>query len=349
MPEPAALLVTGATGFVGGHFLRAAHAAGHPLAALARPTSKREHLAELPIDWCLGDVASKGEVDAAVARLAATAEGRATALVHGAAVISYKTGSGPLQDAVNVEGTRHVLDAAARHGIDRVLLVSSVVAVGVAPDARSTIDEEAPFELVREVTGKPFVSDYMRTKRVAEELALGRDDLDVVVVNPGAIFGEAPTPSNTAHVFQRVEHSPIGRIAAPGSLSAVGVEDVAAGMLLALAKGRRGRRYLLTDENLCLGELVARIEAAIRPGAPGRRVLKPGRGTWAALVAGARLVDRFHRLEVVTPTALELLGLHFRYDSSRARQELGWSPQSLDLVLAKTASWLRRIGWLPPV
>jgi dihydroflavonol-4-reductase len=49
---------------------------------------------------------------------------------------------------------------------------------------------------------------------------------------------------------------------------------------------------------------------------------------------------------VVTPTALELLGLHFRYDSSRAREELGWRPRPLDEVLLETATWLRRISWL---
>lgn len=356
MPEPA-LLVTGATGFVGGHLLRQAAAAGHPLLALARPSSARGHLDDLDLAWHTGDVTDPASVDAAASALAARgrAEGRPTWLVHGAAVISYATGVGPLQQAVNVDGTRHVLDAAERHGIDRVLLVSSVVTVGVAADAEAALDEDAPFADVARVTGRPYVSEYMRTKRAGEDLALARAAAweagggpELVVVNPGAIFGEAPTPSNTAQVFRRVEGSLLGRVAGPGSLSVVGVEDVARGILLALERGRTGRRYLLTDENLRLEELLRRIQRVLRPAGPQPGLLRPGPRAWRALVGATRLLDRVKPLHVVTPTALELLALHFRFDSTRARTELGWTPEPFDDVLENTATWLRRIGWVRP-
>ena len=340
----AELLVTGATGFVGAHFLPLMESAGYRVAGLCRPTSDRRHLAGVDVAWSFGDVTDAKSVDAAVRALAERAahSGRPAWLVHAAAIISYRTGSGALQEAVNVEGTRHVLAAARRFGIDRLLLVSSVVAVGVAPSSEATIDEDAPFADVQRITGRPYVSEYMRTKRAAEELVLAADDLDVVVCNPGAIFGVAPVPSNTAQLFHRAESSAIGRFAAPGSLSAVGAPDVAMGLQLALERGASGRRYLLTDANLRLAELLRlvlgvleseRVPIAVPPWA------------WRGLVGGARLVDRVRRLEVVTPTALELLGLQFRFDSSRARRELGWAPAPFETVLAETAAWLRRIGW----
>lgn len=339
------LLVTGATGFVGAHFMPLMAARGYGLLGLCRASSKRGHLAHLPIEWCTGDVTDAASVDAAVGRLRvrADAAGRPAWLVHGAAVISYKTDSGPLQDAVNIEGTRHVIEAAERHGIERVLLVSSVVTVGVAASGGDAIDEDTPFANVERITGRAYVSEYMRTKRAAEQIALAASGPEVVVVNPGAIFGPAPVPSNTAQIFRRAESSAIGRFAGPGSLSAVGVWDVAAGMRLALERGQAGRRYLLTDENLLLPELFARV---LRELGSSRKLIGVPPGAWRALVAGARLVDRVRRLEVVTPTALELLGLHFRFDSSRARSELGWAPEPFDDVLAKTATWLHEIGWV---
>lgn len=340
-----ALLVTGATGFVGAHFLPLMEAAGYSLAGLCRPTSERGHLADVAVEWSFGDITDAASVESAVCAHAERArrEGRSAWLVHGAGAISYRTDAGALLEAVNVEGTRNVLDAARRHGIERLLLVSSVVAVGVAPSGHAAIDEAAPFEDVARICGRPYVSEYMRTKRAGEELALGCQDLEVIVVNPGAIFGPAPVPSNTAHIFRRVESSAIGRFCGPGSISAVGVWDVARGMQLALERGVAGRRYLLTDENLRLAELFERVQREL---ASERHLVELGPRTWRSLVAGARLVDWVRRLEVVTPTALELLGLHFRFDSSRARSELGWTPEPFDDVLAKTAPWLRGLGWI---
>ena len=144
----AELLVTGATGFVGAHFLPLMARHGYGLGGLRRASSNHAHLDGVEIAWSLGDVTDAAAVDAAVRSLRERSEsrGRAAWLVHGAAVISYRTGSGALQDAVNVEGTRHVLAAAERYGIERFLHVSSVVTVGLAPSGREAIDEEAPFD-----------------------------------------------------------------------------------------------------------------------------------------------------------------------------------------------------------
>jgi len=342
----AAVLVTGATGFVGAHFVPLIAAEGHAVLGFCRASSERAHLVDDVHAWALGDITDAAAVDAAVAELRALADARGEPawLVHAAGMISYRTDAGAALERVNVDGTRHVLAAAARHGMDRLLLVSSVVAVGVAPRVDAPLDEAAPFDVVREVTGKPWVSDYMRTKRAAEELVLAAADrLDVVAVCPGSIYGRAPVPSNSAQIFRRVESSPLGRIAGPGALSVVGVEDVARGMLLALERGERGQRYLLTDENLPLADLLARIQRIV---GVEHRIARLGSSAWRALVLGARLVDRVRPLHTVTPTALELLGLTFSFDSTRARRDLGWQPEPFDTVLARTAAWLRELGWL---
>ena len=340
----AAILMTGATGFVGAHFVPHMQALGHDVSGLCRPTSQRAHLGD-QVTWCMGDVTDAEAVHAAagVLRRRADARGEPAWLVHGAGVISYATRAGSLMQRVDVDGTRHVLDASRAAGIDRVLLVSSVVAVGVAPAVDEPLDETADFSMVRAVTGQPHVSEYMRTKRAAEELALAATDLDVVVVNPGSIYGRAPVPSNSAQIFKRVESSLLGRIVGPGSLSVVGVQDVARGMQLALERGARGQRYLLTDENLALVDLLERIQRVV---GVEHNLIECGPRTWRALVAATRLLDRVRPLHVVTPTALQLLGLSFSFDSTRARRDLGWQPEPFDTVLRRTAAWLLSIGWL---
>lgn len=359
----AAILVTGATGFVGAHLVPRLVDAGHHVLGLARASSDTAHLdgwwrgscAQRDVDlgaghfeWLRGDVTDAPSMAAAAEALRAAADrrGEPAELVHGAGLISYATGAGPALERVNVEGTRHAVGAAALAGVRRLLVVSSVVAVGVAPSVDAPLDEDAPFERVRALTGKPYVSEYMRTKRAAEELAFAEGaaaGLDVVAVNPGSIYGQAPVPSNSSQIFKRVERGLLGRIASPGSLSVVGVEDVAAGIQLALERGAPGRRYLLTDENLAMAALLKRIQRTVGVERP---LLTPGPATWRALVRGACLVDRFRPLHVVTPTALELLGCSFSFDSTRARRELGWQPQPFDTVLRRTAEWLHSIGWL---
>jgi dihydroflavonol-4-reductase len=345
MEAPAHIFVTGGTGFLGEYFLRLMAGRGHRIWALARPTAKRSHLDDLGLTWVEGDVTDRGSLQASVKDFVESArkEGRRTWLVHGAAVISYETRSTELHDSVNHEGTRNVVSAAQESGVDRLLHVSSVVAVGVAPDSATNLDEDALFSRSQEIMGRSYISDYMRTKRLAESevLAAVEAGLDAVIVNPGAIFGEAQSPSNTAHVFERVDKSLIGRIAAPGSLSVVGAADVAKGMQLALERGRSGERYLLCDRNLELSELMRLI--AVELGHDfAIRELSPA--LWRVLVAGASLLDKVKPLVVVTPTALELLSLHFRFDASKARRELGWQPQPFEQVLKETADWLRRIG-----
>jgi dihydroflavonol-4-reductase len=182
----------------------------------------------------------------------------------------------------------------------------------------------------------------MDTKRAAEELVLARPALDVVVVNPGAIFGPAERESNTVRFLRKLQ---AGRmpLAPPGALSVVGVEDVARGCILALARGQRGRRYLLVESvHACdaLFEMAARALGGRPPLATVPRVL------WPAVVASIRLLDAVVPQELVTPQSLKMLGLRFAFSAARARSELGWTPRPFPEVLAATIAGLREKGLL---
>lgn len=329
-----AVLVTGATGFLGASLLRRLAQEGADVHALARRGASRAGGQGLAVTWHTGDLLDPPTIDAACAAFAAAAraQGREPRAVHAAAQLGYRTGGGELARRVNVEGTRLVLAACARHGVRRVVHVSSVVAVGYAADAHSALDEDAPYN------GAALQVDYVTTKRAAEDLALAAAELDVVVASPGAIFGLGPVVPNSTIFLQRVAQRRVGPLAPPGSIAAVGVEDVADGIARALAHGRRGARYLLTEENLTHAELMTR--AALLLGVPPPRGTAP-RALWRAVCALAVPWDRVRPAQAATPQALRMLGTHFRFDSKRARLELGWSPRPFSEVLASTLEELR--------
>jgi dihydroflavonol-4-reductase len=330
-------LVTGATGFVGSALVERLARTGGRVHALARATSRREHLAHLPIVWHEGDVTDRAAVRRAVFAFAeaARAAGGAAEVVHSAALISYKSADRDRSATINVDGTRHVLEAAEEAGVTRLCFVSSVVAVGSTREERGANDEDAPF------VARHLRSAYVHTKRAAEELVLAAQGrLEVVVVNPGAIFGPAVVPSNSARLLESLARRNLPIPVPPGSLAVVGLDDVAAGIELALRNGRAGRRYLLTESNWRIDELLAFVlrEMDGRP-----RLVRTPHVVFRTAARFSRLVDAVAPFEIVTPDALELLGEHYRFDSSRARRELGWAPRPFAEVLRATVA-ARRAG-----
>ena len=328
------ILVTGASGFLGSALMDELHAHGASLHAIARPTTRREHLAHLPLRWHEADLEDPPALSEAFARagLEARSEGRRFDAVHAAALIRYRPEDSERSRRVNVQGTRHVLEAAVAHGVRRLCHVSSVVACGFAPDGRTELTEEVAFN------GARLRSGYVTTKRHAEVLALALSvPPEVVSCLPGAVFGPSPSGSNTTRFLQHIERGTLGPFAPPGSLSVVGVADVARGIRLALERGRHGRRYLLCESNLTLRELQTRAARALGV-RPPRASVPPW--LWRGVVGAASLVSRVRPLEEATPEALRLLGTHFRFSAARAREELGWRPRPFDEVLAETVAWM---------
>jgi dihydroflavonol-4-reductase len=214
-----AVLVTGATGFVGGELVRLLLERGYEVHAFARERPHAGSLAALPVGWHLGDLGDARAVEAALAAA------RPRWVVHSAALISYATRDTQRAQAINVEGTRLVLEACKRHGVERLCFVSSVVAVGPSPDGRP-LDESSPF------SGAGLDCDYMHTKRAAEQLVLAAaKELDVVVVNPGAVIGPAERKSNTVNFLRQLAAGRRPIAAPPGSIAVVGVRDTAEGIL----------------------------------------------------------------------------------------------------------------------
>ncbi|MCY2961394.1 MAG: NAD-dependent epimerase/dehydratase family protein [Planctomycetota bacterium] len=333
MKAPGVVLVTGGTGFLGGAIVRRLAARGDEVHVLARASSDRSVLDDTAVTWHAGDLTDAPSIRAATRAVASRAANlrRPAQVVHSGALISYRTADRAAQVAANVEGTRLVLAAAAESRVARVLHVSSVVAVGHGT-GQEPLDETMVWN------NGPLGVDYATTKRQAEELAVeAARDLDVVITNPGAIFGAWTGKSNTAKFLRQASTGKGPLVAPPGSIGVLGIDDAADGCILALDRGRRGERYLLVERWISTADLF-RLVAAVTGGRAPLFTLP--RFLWPLVVPVARVVDRIHPLDMTPPQALAMLGVELRFDARKARTELGWQPLPFEEVLRRTVRGL---------
>jgi dihydroflavonol-4-reductase len=187
---------------------------------------------------------------------------------------------------------------------------------------------------------------YVETKRQGEKLALrAPSELQVRVVNPGAIFGPVQENSNSARFLVGMAQGKIGAWAPPGGMAVVGVRDCARGVRLALEMGETGRRYLLTDSYLSSRQLFAAVGHALADRDPVKGTFP--RWLWRLLGHGLSLVSLVREPKLTTPQAMRMLGVPFDASGERARKELGWKPRPFGEVLEWTVREMRNMGILP--
>jgi dihydroflavonol-4-reductase len=321
-------LVTGAAGFIGRHVVSALVAAGAEVVAFDRAFAAA---ARAPADGMLDGVAERVAGDVLDIDAVRGAVAGCDAVFHLAAVYSYARADIAAMHAVNVEGTRVVMEAAARDARRRIVHTSSCATCGPVRGRPATEEDLPP--------GRELAIPYKRTKLEGEKTALdaARSGADVVVVNPTVPVGagdERPTP--TGKMIVDVATGRARGYLARSTLNVVAVEDVAAGHLLAFEQGRSGERYLLGGENMSIRDVFATVASAV--GRPAPRVGVP----WSAAYLAARVADfstrRFGReprmliLDEVRAGRLPHL-----FDDSKARAELGFAPGPAADALAAAA------------
>jgi dihydroflavonol-4-reductase len=295
--------LTGGAGFLGAHVVRELLSRGERLRLLLRAGGERANLDGLTgLEIVEGDLAT-GVIPEAF-------PGNATFLVHLAAVYSEDPAHEETMRAVNVGGTRAVLDAARRSGVSRVLHVSTMGTCAPAAGGRAATEDDRP------ATGSR-TSSYVRSKIEAEEIALGAEGLEVVVANPAAPVGAFDfKPSPTGRRIYQVARGIWPRLLA-GAVNHVAARDCARGILLAAERGRPGERYLLGGENLGWREFLDRVAAAAGRPPPRRPFLD-------------RLLRR----------GLPALG-NLAIDDAKARRELGYVSGDLDAAFREAVASFR--------
>jgi dihydroflavonol-4-reductase len=323
------VLVTGATGLTGANVCRQLVERGDRARALVRPGADSAPLAELGVELVTGDV-----TDAEQVQLAAKG---GDAAIHCAALLG-----GASQDladfrAVNVDGTRHVLDAAQAVGMRRVVALST----GTFFDrTASAAREEAP------LSEEPSDDPYTITKRAAFLDAMDRAAAghDVVTAHPGAIFGPSPVPSRALGrtSFNRVLLAALrGRLTRylRFPVSWVLADDVARGCLAALDHGVSGERYMLDGRADDVTSTADCCNQICELAGLGHRVED------VAVSDDPELVATFG------PTLVAIAAAEQQVErgedrSTKTYQRLGYVPTPLPDGLALLLDWLRSLGRL---
>jgi dihydroflavonol-4-reductase len=298
-------LVTGASGFIGAHVVRALLSKGAEVVAFDRTPPP------VDVEFIRGDVLD-GE---AVRRAVDGCE----AVFHLAAVYSYARADATLMRAVNVDGVRNVLEAAA-HGdrVRRIVHTSSCATCGPV-SGRAATERDLP-------PARELAVPYRRTKLDGERLAVhaAAHGADIVVVNPTVPVGPGDArPTPTGKMVLDVASGRARGYVARSALNIVAVEDVAAGHLRAFEHGRAGERYLLGGENLAMREVFALIASAV--GRPAPRAAVPWSVAFAAaLIADATLRPLGREPQLLVLDEVRSGRLPHLFDDTKARTELGY-------------------------
>jgi dihydroflavonol-4-reductase len=325
------ILVTGATGFLGKHLLRRLDAAR--VRVLVRKPTKG--LAKLGVEVVKADVRDGEAVAKALAGV--------KQVYHLAGLVSRNADDAHAMYDLHVSGTRNLLAAAHRAKVERVVVASTsgTVAVGNEPDQVFTEDDGYATERVRNWP-------YYLSKIYQEQLALrfaAENPLEVVIVCPSLLLGPGDArQSSTGDVLRFLTRQI--PVVPTGGLNFVDVRDAADALVLAMARGSSGERYLIGGPNWTFQEFFGRLERLSK--VPGPKLHVPRR----AQSFGARLLEGLSRVQGRKPTldAISVeMAQHFWYvDSAKAKRVLGWDSRDPTETLIDTIRYLRRRFVNPP-
>lgn len=322
------VLVTGATGLLGSHLTELLMARGERPRVLVRPGDNMNGLADANVDFYWGDLGDPTALEAAV---------RGVDRVLHCAARTGPWGPEAEYERTNVRGLKTLIDVALAAGVRRVVHVSSITVHG--SDVGGTADETAPL--------RQEPNPYGRSKVAGERLleVMIRDQgAPVTIVRPGLIYGPRDIASfgRFAAMIQQRRMIIVG--SGDNHIPLIFVRDAAQGILLASEVGQAvGKSYVLVnDEPVTQHDYLSAIAAEL--GVPPPKMHVPYRLA-LAIGAAAEMAGHLAQLKHAPPLTrfgLQILGGENRFNISRARQELGFSPRVMLVEgVKRSAEWYR--------
>ena len=329
--------VTGASGFIGANLAHELVAHGHEVKVLVREGSNLRGLEGVECQRVYGDVSQRALLEQSI---------------HGCDWCFHVAASYHLwlrdyrpMYAANVDGTRNVIEAAAKAGCQRIVYTSTVGCIGLPKPQNGRLiptDENTP------VTGAQMSNHYKRSKWEAEVVAreLAAKGLPVVIVNPSAPIGPRDVkPTPTGQVIVDFLNRKMPAYLDTG-LNWVHVRDVAIGHILAAEKGRIGERYILgnAEGNLTMREAFLLLEQLTGVSAPKFQV------PYAVAYAAACVDESLSKLTGKPPKAplagVKMARYKMFFNPAKAITELGLPQTPPQKALEDAAQWFRENGYV---
>ncbi|MFM8448673.1 MAG: NAD-dependent epimerase/dehydratase family protein [Haliscomenobacter sp.] len=317
------ILVTGATGLLGSNLVRYLLQSGYTdIRVLHQPSSPARLLQDCAnrVEWVAGDVLDMAALDNALAGV--------QWVFHCAGVVSFDSRKADLMREVNVEGTANVVNASIERGVESLLHVSSIAAIGRTRPGQS-ISERSKWER------SPLNTRYGISKFLGElEVWRGIEEgLSAVVVNPAVIIGGGDWTRGPARFFQMMDR---GFSFYPmGATDLVGVRDVVRAMVLLMEQGIRNERFIVSAGKMSYREFFSKVAEALGRPAPKRAILP-----WIQQVLGgfAWLKSRWSGEEsLITRETIRQSALEYVYDNQKLIQALAFEYTPLEETIQETA------------
>ncbi len=330
-PDDRVDLVTGGTGFIGAHVVRALLDRGRRVRCLVRPVSVRTNLDGLDVEIATGDLTDAASLRAAMRGV--------KTLYHCAA--DYRLWAPDPRELfrTNVEGTRNIIGVADEAAVERIIYTSSVAAIGLSADG-SPADEQTRMR-AGDLIG-PYKTSKYEAECVARELAYR--GAPVVIVNPSTPVGERDVkPTPTGQIIVDFLNRKMPAYVETG-MNFIDVHDVAAGHLLAAERGRPGERYILGNRNMSLKELFDTLAGIT--GIPAPRMKVPH---WIpmAYAAAETAISKLTRRAPRVPLDSVRMSRHTMYfNASKAVRELGLPQTPVEEALTRAVKWFRENGYV---
>jgi dihydroflavonol-4-reductase len=326
------ILVTGAAGFLGSHLTRQLVARGADVRVLLRPSSSNRAIADLPLEYMTGDLRDVASLDRALAGV--------QRVFHVAA--DYRLWSKRSQDIYdsNVGGTKNLLEAAKRAGVEQFVYTSTVATIAVDRPEHPNEFTEAKLE---EMVGHYKRSKWLAEKEVLNAAKLGFPAVVAMPTTPVGPWDWKPTP--TGKIILDFLNGKMPGYVETG-LNFVGVEECAAGHILIAEKGTVGERYLLGAENLTLKgvlDILAEITGLPAPS------LKIPHGLALGVAYAETAISRLIGREPQIPVEGVKIAQHMMFvDCSRAKRELGFQAGAVSAAFERAVRWYEANGYIAP-
>jgi len=323
-------LVTGAAGFLGSHVARQLVARGEDVRVLMRASSNNRAISDLSLEYVTGDLRD-------AASLARAMNGVQRVFHVAADYRLWAKNSNDIYDS-NVGGTKNLLDAARRAGVEQLIYTSTVATIAVD---RPELPNEFTDAKLEEMVGH-----YKRSKWMAEQevLTAAKAGLPAIIAMPTTPVGPwdwKPTP--TGKIILDFLNGKMPGYVETG-LNFVGVEECAAGHLQVAAKGKVGERYLLGGENLTLKQMLDALAKITGLRAPS---LKIPHGLALGVAYASTAFSRLLGKEPQIPVEGVKIARHMMFvDCTRAPRELGFQAGPVSAALERAVRWYEANGYI---
>lgn len=321
------VLLTGATGFVGAYLAHYLLQKGYAIRAIRRPNSPMQLVENIQhqLEWVEGDLLDPTFLEEVVQGV--------DQVYHAAALVSFNPRDQAKLLRVNGQGTAFLVNAALLHGVEKLLHVSSIAALGRKKN-QGKIDEQAQWE------NNSINSNYAISKFKAEcEVWRGIEEgLNAVIINPSMIMGAGFWNSGTSKMFMQVDKKL--RVYPQGTTGFVDVRDVATAAIQLMESDISGQRFILNAENWSYYQLFSEMANGLGKKAPSWKM--PG---WMIELMWRMENFRSKALGVaplVTKELARAMHAQYEYEGSKIQQHLGFQYRTLSETIEETCQALQQ-------